>query len=100
MGGIPAGRRDPQTGQSEGSQRQELQAARQDDGAGQAETKRPTPQEEFGQRSDSQDFIPLSFAQTHGGEEAERELGQLPFTREQMRQAGSMLQERVAQEQR
>ena len=53
MGGIPTGRRDPQMGQSQGSQRQELQVARQDDGAGRVETERPTPQEEFGQRGDS-----------------------------------------------
>ena len=62
MGGIPAGRRDPQTGQDAWGQRQERQAAQQEDGAGQAGAARPTPQEETGQRSDSQDFIPLTFA--------------------------------------
>ena len=56
MGGTLASRRDPQTGQSEGSQRQEQQAAHQE----------------------------------------ELELGELPFTKEQMRHAGSLLQERVA----
>ena len=33
-------------------------------------------------------------------QQEERELGELPFTKEQMRHAGSLLQERVAQEQR
>ena len=33
-------------------------------------------------------------------QQEERELGELPFTKEQMRYAGSLLPERVAQEQR
>ena len=95
LGGFPADRRDPQTGQG---QQQERQAAPQEEDAGQASPAGPTPQEDVGQRSDSQDFIPLTFAQTQGGQD-ERELGELPLSREQMRQAGSLLQARVAQEQ-
>ena len=88
LGGISADRGSLQTGQSEGSQPQEHQAAQT----------APTPQEEIGQRSDSQDFIPLSFAQAQTAGE-EQEAGELPITREQMRQAGALLQERVTQEQ-
>ena len=95
MGGIPAGRRDPQMGQDAWGQRQERQAAHQEEGARQAGAARPTPQEEIGQRSDSQDFIPLNFAQAQR-EEEERKLGELLFTREQLRHDGSLLQERVA----
>ena len=95
LGGFPADRRDPQTGQG---QQQERQAAPQEEDAGQASPAGPTPQEDVGQRSDSQDFIPLTFAQTQGGQD-ERELGELTLSREQMRQAGSLLQARVAQEQ-
>ena len=85
-------------GRSEGSQHQEQQVAPQEGRAGQAGPVGLTPQAEIGQRSDSQDFIPLSFAQTQT-EGEEQEAGELPMTREQMRQAGSLLQERVAQEQ-
>ena len=67
MGGTLASRRDPQTGQSEGSQRQEQQTAQQEEGAGQPGSVRLIPQEDVGQRSDSQDFIPLTFAQAQGG---------------------------------
>ena len=55
------------------------------------------PQTETGQRSDSQDFIPLNFAQMQSGEDPEA--GEIPLTREQMRCVGTLLQERVAQEQ-
>ena len=95
MGGLPIGKRDPQMGQSEGSRRQERQAAQQKECARQAGSARPTPQEEFGQRSDSQDFIPLSFAQAQS-KEGECELGELPLTKEQMPQAGLLLQECIA----
>ena len=87
---------------SKGSQRHEQQAAQQEEGDGQASRQtgleQPTPQEELGRRSDSQDYIPLSFAQarSRGGEE-ERELGELPFTREQRRHAGSLSQEQRQQ---
>ena len=91
LGGFPADRRDPQTGQG---QQQERQAAPQEEDARQASPTGPTPQEAVSQRSDSQDFIPLPFAQTQGGQD-ERELGELPFSREQMRQAGSLLQVRL-----
>ena len=53
---------------------------------------------EPGQRSESQDFIPFSFAQRQGNED--REAGEIPLTKEQMRRAGTLLQERVAKEQR
>ena len=53
---------------------------------------------ETGQRSESQDYIPLSFAQRQGDED--REAGEIPLTREQMRRAGTLLQERVTEEQR
>ena len=56
------------------------------------------PQMDTGQRSDSQDFIPLNFAKMQSGEDPEA--GEIPLTREQMRRAGMLLQERVVQEQR
>ena len=59
LGGFPADRRDPQTGQG---QQQERQAAPQEEDAGQASPAGPTPQEDVGQRSDSQDFIPFTVA--------------------------------------
>ena len=103
LGGIPAGRGGPQMGLSEGSHRQEQQTAQQEEGDGQASrqvgSERSAPQEEPGQHSDAQYYRPLSFAQVQSKGEEERELGELPFTREQMRQAGTMLQARVAQEQ-
>ena len=93
MGGISA-----EKGMSEGSQPQERQAAQQERRDEQAGPSRLTPQAEISQRSESQDFIPLSFAQTQTADE-EHEAGELPMSREQMRQAGSLLQERVAREQ-
>ena len=83
LGGISSRREGPQTDQEESQQ----------EGSGQ-----PAPQEEPGQRSVSQDFIPLSFAQAQSGEGPEA--GEIPLSREQMRRAGMLLQERVAQEQR
>ena len=83
LGGISSRKEGPQTDQEESQQ----------EGSGQ-----PAPQEEPGQRSVSQDFIPLSFAQAQSGEGPE--VGEIPLSREQMRRAGMLLQERVAQEQR
>ena len=91
LGGIPGRREGPQAGQGESSQRSDCQESQQE-GSGQ-----PAPQEELGQRSDSQDFIPLNFAQAQSREGPEA--GEIPLTREQMRRAGTLLQERVAQEQ-
>ena len=102
LGGIPSRRKGPQAGQGDGSQRIGQQEDRQDDedrqesrqeGLGQL-----APQKEPGQRSESQDFIPLSFAKMQGDED--HEAGEIPLTREQMRRAGMLLQERVAEEQR
>ena len=92
LGGITSRRESPQTDQGKSPQRSERQGSQQE-GSGQ-----PAPQAELGQRSDSQDFIPLSFAQAQSGEEPEA--GEIPLSREQMRRAGMLLQERVTQKQR
>ena len=83
LGGIPGRREGPQAGQGESSQRSDRQESQQE-GSGQ-----PAAQEEPGQRSDSQDFIPLNFAQTQSGEGPQ--VGEIPLTKEQMRHAGVLL---------
>ena len=90
LGGIPGGREGPQAGQGESSQRSDRQESQQEG------SRQPAPQRESGQRSDSQDFIPLNLAQMQG--EEEHEAGEVPLPREQMRWPGTLLQERVAQE--
>ena len=100
LGGIPSRGGGPQTGPSESSRRLGRQADHQEEGdcqeSQQEGSGQPAPREEPGQRSDSQDFIPLNFAQAQSGESLEA--GEIPLTREQMRRAGTLLQERVAQE--
>ena len=100
LGGIPCRREGPQAGQADGSQRSGQQEDRQDDEVRQESqqegSRQLAPQMEPGQRSESQDYIPLSFAQMQGDED--REAGEIPLTREQMRRAGTLLQERVAEE--
>ena len=83
LGGMSSRREGPQMDQEESQQ----------EGSGQ-----PAPQEEPGRSSISQDFIPLSFAQTQSGEGPEA--GEIPLSRGQMRRAGVLLQEKVAPEQR
>ena len=92
LGGIPGRREGPQAGQGESIRRSDRQESQQEG------SRQTAPQTETGQRSDSQDFIPLSFAQMQGDED--RNVGEISFMREQMRRAGTLLQERVAQEQR
>ena len=92
LGGISRGRGGPQMDQGEINQQSDRQESQQ---AGSGPL---APQEEPGQRSDSQDFIPLSFAQAQGGDRPEA--GEIPLSREQMRCVGMLLQERVEQEQR
>ena len=95
LGGIPGTREGPQTGQGQCSQRRGQQEDHQDDGDHQGSQQggsgQSAPQEEPGQRSGSQDYIPLSFAQAQSGEDIEG--GEIPLTRKQMRQAGTLLQE-------
>ena len=91
LGGIPSRTEGPQAGQGESNQQSDRQESQQE-GFGQL-----APQEELGQRSDSQDFILLNFAQAQSGEGPEA--GEIPLSREQMRHVGTLLQERVAQEQ-
>ena len=80
LGGIPSIREGPQAGQGDGSQRIGQQEDCQDDEdrqeSQQEASKQLAPQMEPGQRSESQDFIPLSFAQRQGDED--REAGKFP----------------------
>ena len=62
LGGISSKREGPQMDQGESNQRSNRQESQQE-GSGQL-----APQEEPGQRSDSQAFIPLNFAQAQSGE--------------------------------
>ena len=102
LGRHPSRRVDPQAGQKESSQRTDPQTDQpeidEQQGSQQAGSGQLAPQVEPEPRSDSQDFIPLSFAQAQSGEEPET--GEIPLSREQMRRAGMLLQESVAQEQR
>ena len=92
LGGMSSRREDPRTDQGESNQQTDREGSQQE-GSGQ-----PAPQKDPGQKSDSQDFIPLNFAQAQSGEEPEAR--EIPLSREQMRRVGALLQKRVAQEQR
>ena len=102
LGATPSRRKGPQTDQGDGSQRLGQQEDRQDDGdlqeSQQEGSRQMGPQMETGQRRDSQDFILLSFAQRQSDED--HEAGENPLTNKQMRRAGTLLQERVVEEQR
>lgn len=99
LGGVPSRREGLQVGQGDGSQRGGQHKDRQNEDRQESQQEGPrhqTPQTKLGHVSDSQDFIPLTFAQRQGDEE--REAGEIPLMREQMRRVGTLLQEKVAEE--